>query len=187
MRGPGRARAGLPLDVRDDAQCRAVAGQAQAHFGGLRALVNSAGSTRFVPHAELEALDAADFEHTSAVNLVGPWQMTRACRAALAESGQGAVVNISSVGGLLGRGSSLAYAASKGRSTPSPWAWRARWHRPSASTPSRRALSRGLPSRVLDAAEHAACCSATPGPVLQRVSQPEVAALAWFVAARAPA
>ncbi|MDD0813826.1 SDR family NAD(P)-dependent oxidoreductase [Curvibacter sp. HBC28] len=179
----------LPLDVRDDAQCRAVAAQLQAHFGGLRALVNSAGSTRFVPHADLDALDAADFEHTHAVNLVGPWQVTRACRDLLAESGQGAVVHISSVGGLLGRGSSLAYAASKGAlNTLTLGLARALAPAIRVNAIAPGFVDGGLPSRVLDATQHEAVLARQQqASVLGRVSRAdEVAALAWFVAARAP-
>lgn len=179
----------LALDVRDDAQCRAVADQVQAHLGGLRALVNSAGSTRFVPHADLEALDAGDFQRVNDVNLIGPWQMTRACRAALAASGQGAVLNISSVGGVLGRGSSLAYAASKGAlNTLTLGLARALAPAIRVNAIAPGFVEGGLPSRVLGAAEHADVVQRQrQASVLQRVSQPEeVAALAWFVAARAP-
>jgi NAD(P)-dependent dehydrogenase (short-subunit alcohol dehydrogenase family) len=179
----------LALDVRDDAQCRAVADQVQAHFGGLQALVNSAGVTRFVPHAELEGLDGLDFQRLNEVNLVGPWQMTRACRNALAASGQGAVVNISSVGGVLGRGSSLAYAASKGAlNTLTLGLARALAPAIRVNAIAPGFVDGGLPSRVLGEAEHAEVLQRQrQASVLQRVSQPEeVAALAWFVAARAP-
>jgi 3-oxoacyl-[acyl-carrier protein] reductase len=104
----------LPCDVSDDGQCRAIAEAARIRFGRLDALVNSAGTTRLIPHADLDALDAAEFHRLYAVNTIGPFQMVRACAPLLAEGEGGAVVIISSYGAILGTGSSIAYAASKG-------------------------------------------------------------------------
>jgi 3-oxoacyl-[acyl-carrier protein] reductase len=111
---PGPDVLAISCDVSDDAQCRAIAAAARERFGRLDALVNSAGTTRLVPHADLEALDAAEFHRLYAVNAVGPFQMVRACAPLLREGEGGAVVIISSYGAILGTGSSIAYAASKG-------------------------------------------------------------------------
>ena len=102
------------LDVAQDADCHAFAAAALARWGRIDALVNCAGTTRFIPHADLDALDPAEFHRTYDVNTVGLYRMTRACVPALQASGGGSVVNISSIGGVIGRGSSMAYAASKG-------------------------------------------------------------------------
>jgi 3-oxoacyl-[acyl-carrier protein] reductase len=99
-------------DVAQDADCRRIAKEVVAKWGRIDALVNNAGTTKFVKHADLEGLTAEDFERIFRVNVVGPFQMTRACVAALKES-RGAVINVSSVAALLGTGSSIAYAASK--------------------------------------------------------------------------
>lgn len=99
-------------DVAEDADCRRVAREVLASWGRIDALVNSAGTTKFADHKDLEALSAADFEAIFRVNVVGPFQMVRACEKALRES-RGCVVNVSSVAHLLGTGSSVAYAASK--------------------------------------------------------------------------
>ena len=99
-------------DVAEDADCRRVASEVLAQCGRIDALVNSAGSTKFVKHADLERLSAQDFQDIFRVNLIGPFQMVRACAGALKAS-RGAVVNVSSVAHLLGTGSSIAYAASK--------------------------------------------------------------------------
>ena len=99
-------------NVGEDADCRRVAKETLAKWGRIDALVNNAGTTKFVNHKELEGLTAADFEAIFRINLVGPFQMIRACEKALRES-RGSVVNISSVAHLLGTGSSIAYAASK--------------------------------------------------------------------------
>ena len=99
-------------DVAEDADCRRIAKEVLGKWGRIDALVNNAGTTKFVKHADLEGLSADDFGRIFRVNVVGPFQMIRACAAALKES-RGAVVNVSSVAALLGTGSSIAYAASK--------------------------------------------------------------------------
>jgi 3-oxoacyl-[acyl-carrier protein] reductase len=99
-------------DVAEDADCRRIAAETLAKWGRIDALVKNAGTTKAIKHADLEGLAAADFERIFRVNVIGPFQMIRACSAALKES-RGAVVNVSSVAALLGTGSSVAYAASK--------------------------------------------------------------------------
>lgn len=101
-------------DVAADADCRRIAAAA-APFGRIDALFNNAGVTRFAAHADLDAVSAQDFLDVYAVNVVGPYQMVRACRQLLeAAPRPGAVVNSSSIGGVIGIGSSVPYAASKG-------------------------------------------------------------------------
>ena len=101
-------------DVAQDADCRRLAQAALDKWGRIDALVNNAGATKFANHADLEALSAEDFLHIYSVNVVGSYQMTRACAAAMKKGGRGAVVNVSSIAGKNGMGSSMAYAASKG-------------------------------------------------------------------------
>ncbi len=102
----------LQGDVAQDADCRQVAKAVLDKWGRIDALVNNAGTTKFVAHADLEGLSADDILGIFRVNVVGPFQMIRACAPALKEA-HGAVVNVSSVASLLGTGSSIAYAASK--------------------------------------------------------------------------
>jgi 3-oxoacyl-[acyl-carrier protein] reductase len=99
-------------DVGEDADCRRVAKAVLDKWGRIDALVNSAGTTKFVAHADLEGLSAEDILGIFRVNLVGPFQMIRACAPALKQS-RGCIVNVSSVASILGTGSSIAYAASK--------------------------------------------------------------------------
>lgn len=101
-------------NVAEDEQCRAMAAAAVERWGRIDALVNSAGITKFANAAKLDALDADDFQRIYAVNVVGAYQMIRACVPAMQQQGAGAVVNVSSSAGVLGIGSSTAYVASKG-------------------------------------------------------------------------
>jgi len=101
-------------DVAEDADCRAMAQAALARWNRLDALVNNAGISTFVGGGDWEALDAAAFQRIFAVNVLGAFQMVRACVPALKASGDGAIVNVSSIAGSLGIGSSVPYIASKG-------------------------------------------------------------------------
>ena len=105
-------------DVSRDEDCKKIVAAA-APWGRLDALINNAGTTKHMAHANLDGLSAEDFQRLFAVNSIGPYQMVRAARALLEAganaSGHGsAVVNVSSVAGISGVGSSVAYAASKG-------------------------------------------------------------------------
>ena len=101
-------------DVANDDDCKRIAAAAQP-FGRIDALFNNAGQTAFANHADLDAVSAEVFQRIYAVNVVGAFQMVRACRTLL-EAGPrpGAVVNTSSIAGVTGIGSSVPYAASKG-------------------------------------------------------------------------
>lgn len=104
-------------DVANDADCRRIA-EAAAPYGRIDALFNNAGTTKFASHADMEAVSAQDFLDLYGVNVVGAFQMIRACRALLEAAPQpGAVVNTASIAGVTGIGSSVPYAASKGALT----------------------------------------------------------------------
>lgn len=101
-------------DVADDDACKAIAEKA-APFGRIDALANNAGVTKFAPvHGDLDALSRSDFEAVFAVNVIGPFQMLRAARPLLEASERASVLMVSSIAGITGIGSSVAYAASKG-------------------------------------------------------------------------
>lgn len=113
VKAAGAEAAIVQGDVAEDADCRRIAAAAEK-FGRIDALANNAGITRHVAHANMDGLSKDDFMALYAVNTVGPFQMVRACRPLLEASGRGAVLMTSSIAGVMGIGSSVAYAASKG-------------------------------------------------------------------------
>ena len=100
-------------DVADDGACRAMVAEATRTFGRLDVLVNNAGTTSFIPHAELDKVTDEDWNQILGVNLKGPFYCARAAKAAMDEAGSGEIVMTSSVAGLAGTGSSIPYCASK--------------------------------------------------------------------------
>jgi 3-oxoacyl-[acyl-carrier protein] reductase len=104
----------VQANVGEDADCRKLAAAAAERFGRIDVLINNAGITKFAKHADLDALDADDFLRLYRVNVVAVYQMIRAAQPKLAAGGKGAVVNVSSIAGVTGIGSSVAYAATKG-------------------------------------------------------------------------
>ena len=105
-------------DVSRDEDCKKIVAAA-APWGRLDALINNAGTTKHMAHDNLDGLSAEDFQRLFGVNTIGPFQMVRAARSLLeagakASGRASAVVNVSSVAGISGIGSSIAYAASKG-------------------------------------------------------------------------
>jgi 3-oxoacyl-[acyl-carrier protein] reductase len=98
--------------VADDVKVRQMVKDSVDRFGRLDILVNNAGVTDFVSHDDLEGLKDDYWDRVMDVNVKG---MFNCCRAASAElkKNRGCIVNITSVAGLTGLGSSIAYAASK--------------------------------------------------------------------------
>jgi 3-oxoacyl-[acyl-carrier protein] reductase len=103
----------VQANVADDDDCRRLVAAATDTFGRLDVLVNNAGTTSFIPHHDLEAITTDTWQSIMGVNLIGPFQMARAAAAALKSDGGGQIVNVSSVAGVYGTGSSIPYCASK--------------------------------------------------------------------------
>jgi 3-oxoacyl-[acyl-carrier protein] reductase len=102
-------------DVSVDADCRSTAEAAIARWGRIDVLINNAATTtRMAAHDDLDALQAEDFLASYRTNVIGAFQMIRACHRHMKAQGYGAVVNISSVGTVRGTGTSVSYVASKG-------------------------------------------------------------------------
>ncbi|UEM24560.1 SDR family oxidoreductase (plasmid) [Skermanella mucosa] len=110
---PGRGHRAFQADVEDSASLNRLAAAVHETFGRVDILVNTAGLTRAVPHADLEALDDALIDRVFAANWRGPFAAIRAFAPLLTESGDGLVVNISSIAATTGIGSNVAYCAAK--------------------------------------------------------------------------
>jgi ketoreductase RED2 len=100
-------------DIADEAQAAALVARATDEMGRLDILVNNAGTTRVIPHHDLAAVTAEDWQRILGVNIVGTWNVTRAATPALRASGSGSVINVSSLAGVRPAGSSIPYAVSK--------------------------------------------------------------------------
>jgi 3-oxoacyl-[acyl-carrier protein] reductase len=98
--------------VADDVQVRSMVERCCDELDGIDVLVNNAGTTHFIPHTELEAITDAAWDEIFQVNLKGAFYASRAAMPRLKER-KGCIVNVSSVAGLQGHGSSIPYSASK--------------------------------------------------------------------------
>ena len=103
----------LAVDLCDPASIDACAAQSVLLLGGLDGLVNNAAITNS-GGKDAHALAIDMWDRVMDVNARGTWLMSRACRAALAAGGRGAIVNLASDTALWGAPNLLAYAASKG-------------------------------------------------------------------------
>ena len=109
----GHKAIAVKADVSDDSAVREMVDRVVDELGRLDILVNSAGMTRFVPLDDLENLTEEDWDRAMAVNVKGAFFAARAAIPKMKESGGGSIVNVASISGISGKGSSIAYSASK--------------------------------------------------------------------------
>jgi len=100
----------VPGDVSDDGSVRGMVEAVMAGFGRVDVLVNNAGISLIAP---AEETTSADSRRVLEVNLTGPFLTSREFGRDMLQRGEGCIVNISSVAGLLGIGNRAAYNASK--------------------------------------------------------------------------
>ena len=113
---PGEGHAALAAPVTDKAALTALASEVGARYGRCDVLVNCAGTTRFVPHGDLDGLDDDLIDLILATNVRGPFATLRALRPLPDKStqpGGAVVVNISSIAAVTAMGSNVMYCASK--------------------------------------------------------------------------
>jgi 3-oxoacyl-[acyl-carrier protein] reductase len=101
------------LAVEDSSSVRRAAEEIGNAYGRADILVNSAGFTRPIPHAQLDALDDALLDAILVANVRGPFAMIRAFVPLLRKADEGVIVNVSSISAFTGSGSNIAYCASK--------------------------------------------------------------------------
>jgi len=103
----------VQLAVEDSGSVQRAADEIGKTYRRADILVNSAGFTRPIPHAQLDALDDALFDSILIANVRGPFSMIRALTPLLRASGDGVVVNVSSISAFTGSGSNIGYCAAK--------------------------------------------------------------------------
>ena len=103
----------IRADISEQAQGQDLIAQTVDRFGRLDILINNAGWTTRVAHADLDALTDEIFLKTFEVNVFGTWWLTKAAMPHLRSSPTGNVVTVTSIAGLRPIGSSIAYAMSK--------------------------------------------------------------------------
>lgn len=100
-------------DVADDQACRQMMAAAVRELGRLDILINNAATTEFISHSRLEALGEEHWDRLFAVNVKGAFFCARAAKEHMERAGEGVIINVSSIAGITGMGSSIAYCASK--------------------------------------------------------------------------
>ncbi|QBD79494.1 SDR family NAD(P)-dependent oxidoreductase [Ktedonosporobacter rubrisoli] len=103
----------LKANVSVDSEVRAMVQEVAQQFGTVDLLVNNASITRHIPLADLEAATEDAWDELYAVNVKGMFFCARAVAPLMKQKKQGAIVNVGSIAGLTGVGSSLPYAVSK--------------------------------------------------------------------------
>ena len=109
----------VQADMGQDADCRKLAAETLKAWGRIDGLVNNAGTTKFQNQGDLDGVSAEDFDRILRVNVTGPYMMSRAVYPTMKKQWddnqeRGSIVNISSIAGVMGVGTSIPYAASKG-------------------------------------------------------------------------
>lgn len=99
-------------DVSNESEVAAMVAAVKDRYGRIDVLINNAGTTRFIAHPDLAALTDEVWDDILKVNLKGTFYCCRAAAPELRKTG-GAIVNIASIAGHRGTGSSIAYAVSK--------------------------------------------------------------------------
>ena len=110
---PGKGHVAMPIPLGDGAAHADLARQLKERFEKVDILVNSAGFTRRIAHADLETMDGALFNEILVANAGGPFSITRALMPLLRASGDAVVISVSSISAFTGSGSNIAYCAAK--------------------------------------------------------------------------
>jgi ketoreductase RED2 len=103
----------VQADVSDAEQAEALIDAVVSRHGRLDVVVNNAGTTKVIPHHDLDAATNDVWERIFKVNVLGTWNVTRPAIPHLKATGDGVVVNITSLAGVRPTGSSIPYAVSK--------------------------------------------------------------------------
>ncbi|WP_261301482.1 SDR family NAD(P)-dependent oxidoreductase [Paenibacillus andongensis] len=108
----GRAIA-VQANVSQDKEVREMVDTLVKQFGTIDLLVNNASITRHIPFEDLEAVTDEVWDELYDINVKGMYYCARAVAPFMKMNKQGAIVNLGSIAGQTGLGSSLPYAVSK--------------------------------------------------------------------------
>jgi 3-oxoacyl-[acyl-carrier protein] reductase len=109
----GRKAIAVQADVSKSAEVKRMVDTVVEQLGGLQILINNAGTTVFVPMADLDGISEDDWDRVQDVNVKGSWLCTKAAAPHMKKAGEGRVILTTSISGLRAGGSSMAYAVSK--------------------------------------------------------------------------
>ncbi|MDP9810072.1 NAD(P)-dependent dehydrogenase (short-subunit alcohol dehydrogenase family) [Rhizobium tibeticum] len=110
---PGSGHIALRVSIEDTSSIQAFCAAALSACGRADILVNAAGVTKPVPHADLDALTDEIIDQVFVSNWRGVFATIRAFAPALAANGRGLIVNVSSIAAFTGIGSNIAYCGAK--------------------------------------------------------------------------
>ncbi len=110
---PGEGHLVMHMPLTDAAAHAVLASRLAVELGHIDILVNSAGYTQRIAHADIDTLDSALFNEILTANAGGTYSITRALIPLLQKSGDATVVGVSSISAFTGSGSNLAYCAAK--------------------------------------------------------------------------
>jgi NAD(P)-dependent dehydrogenase (short-subunit alcohol dehydrogenase family) len=107
----------VQADLADDADRIRLVSDAVAIWGRLDVLVNNAGISRVIPHADLGAATPEVWQELHEINVVAPFRLVTEAEPALREAAlrgrPSCIVNVSSHAGIRPKGASIPYAATK--------------------------------------------------------------------------
>jgi 3-oxoacyl-[acyl-carrier protein] reductase len=108
----GQATA-IRADLASTEEAARLVGDVEREYGRLDLLIHNAGTTRFIPFADLDAVTEEAWDHLMNVNARSAFFLAQAAAPIMRRTGGGQIITTSSVAGLSPAGSSLPYAVSK--------------------------------------------------------------------------
>ncbi len=113
LRARGVRAIAVRADVSKAAEVKEMVDRVMQEFGRIDVLMNNAGTTVFVPFADLEGVSEDDWDRIMAVNVKGAWLCAKAVAPIMKRQGAGRIIQTTSISGLRAGGSSLPYSVSK--------------------------------------------------------------------------
>jgi 3-oxoacyl-[acyl-carrier protein] reductase len=109
----GGSAIAIQADVAKEVEVRKMVQHIAEHFGTVDMLVNNASITRHIPLHDLDSVTDEAWDELYNVNVKGMFYCARAVSPYMKKNKKGVIVNVGSVAGITGLGSSLPYAVSK--------------------------------------------------------------------------